>query len=517
MDKTVVVRIDRRMPHPTYGKMVTRTARLKAHDEENSAKVSAKLQPWRVKSLFESERLDEEDARKQQTPTDLSEYLNFDRDFFEDLADKQTVPTSSERTNSSLFSAQIRPAKKNKPPVPVYSQLQIEEADEDDVELDHVRVKLPPKEIRQPVRKTFHKANKQRRSRTNEPDKATRKRVAQTTRKSSRDTSQKSKVEDDDNEEDDDEDEAKTSPRKSPKRQHKMRRKPNQRQRKQNQKSQSSGNREPEDSKNNSSAEQEERDGDEGGRGENEANAEQNAKGDSNEAAADEDESDKPVEDEADERDPMRRHRKRLKGAGWNKQLDRDEIPAPIATGGKASGSSRKQTSRAAPTPATNHRNNKRRIDANQLVSNKHLRGNNKLKLTGHEEADTNRRTRTNRPVRIKRQKKKHLNTPAKKDVANLKQGLGKKRSEKAVQSQKKKNSDVEVDDEKDLRPKALENQKDLDYYTEGTSYMGGCDDSGKCSATLHSSDPKLGNAIRARDDKSIVTHLNKWIREEPD
>ena len=39
MEKTVVVRIDRRMPHPQYGKMVTRTRRLKAHDEENSAKV----------------------------------------------------------------------------------------------------------------------------------------------------------------------------------------------------------------------------------------------------------------------------------------------------------------------------------------------------------------------------------------------------------------------------------------------------------------------------------------------
>jgi len=39
MAKTVVVAIERRVPHPVYGKMVTRTKRLKAHDEENSAKV----------------------------------------------------------------------------------------------------------------------------------------------------------------------------------------------------------------------------------------------------------------------------------------------------------------------------------------------------------------------------------------------------------------------------------------------------------------------------------------------
>ena len=64
MQKTVVVRIDRRMPHPVYGKMVTRTTRLKAHDEENSAKVGdvvritetrplSKDKRWRVVEILE--------------------------------------------------------------------------------------------------------------------------------------------------------------------------------------------------------------------------------------------------------------------------------------------------------------------------------------------------------------------------------------------------------------------------------------------------------------------------------
>ena len=35
MDKTIVVAIESRVPHPLYKKTVTRTKRLKAHDEKN--------------------------------------------------------------------------------------------------------------------------------------------------------------------------------------------------------------------------------------------------------------------------------------------------------------------------------------------------------------------------------------------------------------------------------------------------------------------------------------------------
>ena len=38
MNKTVVVAIERRVQHPVYGKVVTRTKRVKAHDEDNAAK-----------------------------------------------------------------------------------------------------------------------------------------------------------------------------------------------------------------------------------------------------------------------------------------------------------------------------------------------------------------------------------------------------------------------------------------------------------------------------------------------
>jgi small subunit ribosomal protein S17 len=67
MEKTVVVAIERRVPHPVYGKMMTRTKRLKAHDEENSAKVGdtvrivetrplSKDKRWRLVEIIERAR-----------------------------------------------------------------------------------------------------------------------------------------------------------------------------------------------------------------------------------------------------------------------------------------------------------------------------------------------------------------------------------------------------------------------------------------------------------------------------
>src|SRR5438105_1832435 len=67
MQKTVVVQIQRRVPHPVYGKMVTRTKRVKAHDEANNAKTGdtvriAETRPlskdkrWRVVEIIDRAR-----------------------------------------------------------------------------------------------------------------------------------------------------------------------------------------------------------------------------------------------------------------------------------------------------------------------------------------------------------------------------------------------------------------------------------------------------------------------------
>ena len=59
MNKTIVVRVDRRVPHPRYGKIMTKNTKFYAHDEENKAKVGdrvrieetrplSKLKRWRL-------------------------------------------------------------------------------------------------------------------------------------------------------------------------------------------------------------------------------------------------------------------------------------------------------------------------------------------------------------------------------------------------------------------------------------------------------------------------------------
>jgi small subunit ribosomal protein S17 len=56
MEKTVVVAIERRFAHPLYGKMVTRTKRLKAHNEDNSAKTGDRVRIMETRPLSKDKR-----------------------------------------------------------------------------------------------------------------------------------------------------------------------------------------------------------------------------------------------------------------------------------------------------------------------------------------------------------------------------------------------------------------------------------------------------------------------------
>ncbi|MBF0611093.1 MAG: 30S ribosomal protein S17 [Magnetococcales bacterium] len=44
MDKTIVIRVDRKVSHPLYGKIETRSKKYKAHDENNLCKVGQVVQ-----------------------------------------------------------------------------------------------------------------------------------------------------------------------------------------------------------------------------------------------------------------------------------------------------------------------------------------------------------------------------------------------------------------------------------------------------------------------------------------
>ncbi|MBI1808272.1 MAG: 30S ribosomal protein S17 [Gemmatimonadetes bacterium] len=56
MAKTVVVAIERRVPHPVYGKMVTRTTKLKAHCEQNDAKAGDTVRIVETRPLSKDKR-----------------------------------------------------------------------------------------------------------------------------------------------------------------------------------------------------------------------------------------------------------------------------------------------------------------------------------------------------------------------------------------------------------------------------------------------------------------------------
>ena len=56
MDKTVVVSIERRVQHPVYGKMIRRTKRLKAHDENNDAKKGDTVRIMETRPLSKDKR-----------------------------------------------------------------------------------------------------------------------------------------------------------------------------------------------------------------------------------------------------------------------------------------------------------------------------------------------------------------------------------------------------------------------------------------------------------------------------
>ncbi|MGA7933434.1 MAG: 30S ribosomal protein S17 [Kovacikia sp.] len=51
MDKTVVVAVESRAAHPKYGKIVARTKRYKAHDEENKCKVGDRVRIQETRPL----------------------------------------------------------------------------------------------------------------------------------------------------------------------------------------------------------------------------------------------------------------------------------------------------------------------------------------------------------------------------------------------------------------------------------------------------------------------------------
>ena len=56
MDKTVVVAIENRSPHPKYGKIIVKTKKYKAHDEENKCKQGDRVRIQETRPLSRTKR-----------------------------------------------------------------------------------------------------------------------------------------------------------------------------------------------------------------------------------------------------------------------------------------------------------------------------------------------------------------------------------------------------------------------------------------------------------------------------
>jgi len=56
MDKTVVVEVEDRVKHALYGKVMRRTSRLKAHDENNECGVGDRVQLMETRPLSATKR-----------------------------------------------------------------------------------------------------------------------------------------------------------------------------------------------------------------------------------------------------------------------------------------------------------------------------------------------------------------------------------------------------------------------------------------------------------------------------
>ena len=56
MDKTIVVLVEDRVKHPLYGKVMTKSSRIKVHDEDNTAGIGDRVRVMETRPLSAQKR-----------------------------------------------------------------------------------------------------------------------------------------------------------------------------------------------------------------------------------------------------------------------------------------------------------------------------------------------------------------------------------------------------------------------------------------------------------------------------
>ena len=77
MDKTVVVRVDRRVTHPLYKKIITRSKKFAAHDEQNAFRVGDQVRIQECRPLSKTKYFEVmADTKAKAKTTDVKKMLN---------------------------------------------------------------------------------------------------------------------------------------------------------------------------------------------------------------------------------------------------------------------------------------------------------------------------------------------------------------------------------------------------------------------------------------------------------
>lgn len=435
--------------------------------------------------------------QKEGTLRDLSDELEtyFDGDFFEDMADKLRTNntnayfglTPEAKSSSQQHFTTKRRRNSRTPygslPIPIYGHQMLEEADEDDVELDHIRVPLGRK------RSELKKARKEKRKRGKKG-----KRTASDKKKRRRDEAIKEEEANVDEEEPEEEEEdvQERPENEGEAKQRKARGKAKFEEDKDSPAESKNSDTKQEESKVDNELNDQDPD-EEPDPPEREKVADKIGKGvrKSEKDHVKEEEEPKPEPATSKKRKPQakkkdsktkkkkKKRKRRVRSRKTKKKFEIDldsryEIPAPIQAGKMATLDSNRKTNTTAVIKSVKASSSK---DVEAMEPKSKTKRNEGIKKSG----EMKKRPLTKRKDRSTRQESKM----------------------KSVDTDEPRTDDGEGDDQ--------------DYYNEGTSYSKVCDDDGKCQVKVQSTSPILSKAIENGNKPLVERQLDKWAQSNVD
>lgn len=457
---------------------------------------------------------------------DLEQY--FDNDFYDDLADRNSSGDRMSIQRKRDLRSRVKRGRGARPgyrlPLPIYSQQELEAADEDDVELDHIRLKSPMARSRRDRGRTRGGISSRRRGQ----DSIRRPKISGDSDQTEQDPDER-----DERDEGRDPDESEPDERR-----------PDQTRRLYA--SESSGR-----DKDENQDEQDDTERPHGMRGRSKPNVRQPEDSDREDVSSEGEEtqpndqskvnnnetapaaSEQETGDQSQEERQMkrkRRKRKRKKGRIGADLDDRDEIPAPIVAGrfadqiGPTSYETRNQTRK---NEVKDSFRESPEDNLNEIMKPAKKVQKKRSKLSKRDKAKRKDSSGKGRAKKTIKGKETKINSGRRKKKSQLikkgsKPNVRKGSNEKGGKSPSRKarsSSRRTIRKKKMLTPESYEEPKDAgdqDYYNEGTSYSRICDDNGKCKVTVESSSPKLSKAIETGDKPTIARHIGQWM-SEPD